>query len=248
MGNSTSKNRRTYPFPVQGPRVREHMVNRHTHQVTNWTLQPTRAGPFPPQNYVDHPRSQGLPEYTFHPVPHGMVGITIRDENFRLVKPEDHKSRPHTPDPGLLPNFGIPPARSPQAALPVGAARSRGDIQGHMAGPGASSRQPRQHQSAQAKSKAQTCELGDEWSQWEPSCGMQTSCPAEEMPMATKRMVKEAGICVKGFDWTRQRFDGWRCKGCNHFVFDNQGAADTFLRGWLPMMVREINMQPRRRM
>lgn len=77
---------------------------------------------------------------------------------------------------------------------------------------------------------------------------MQTSCPAEEMPMATKRMVKEAGICVLGFDWTRQRFDGWRCKGGSHFVFDDQAAADRFLRERLPMMVREINMQQRRRL
>ena len=186
--------------------------------------------------------------YTLHPVPHGMVGTTIMDRNFRLIEPEDPRLWFPIPGPRLSPNFGIPPARSPQAVLPVGATRSRGDTQGHSAGPGASSRQRQHYQSAQAKSKAQTCELGDEWSQWEPSCEMQTSCQAEEMPVAMKKMVKEAGICVMGFDWTRQRFDGWRCQGGHHFVFDNQGAADMFLREWLPMMVREINMQQRRRM
>lgn len=90
-------------------------------------------------------------------------------------------------------------------------------------------------------------ELEDECSQWEPSCALQTvSEEQKEMPMATKRMMKESGICIRGFNWTRQIYDGWRCEGGNHFVFDNQGAADRFLQEWLPKMMKEIKKKQTR--
>lgn len=221
------------------PRVLEYMANPPKHvNPTDRAFQPMPAGPWPPQNYVY--KSQGLPKYSLHPMPHGMVGIQIWDDRFRLIKPDDPRGAFRTPESRLMPNFGIPPAWNQQSALPAGGTNSRGDVRGHSAGPRASSRH-QQHQSGQTKAKAQTYELGDECNQWDPSCGLQTTCKDQkEMPMATKRMMKKSGICVRGFDWIRQTFDGWRCEGGQHFVLDNQEAADRFIREWLPKMMKDI--------
>ena len=72
--------------------------------------------------------------------------------------------------------------------------------------------------------------LRDECSQWKSSSGLQTVSKVQtSMPLATKRQMKESGICIMGFDWVRQIYDGWGCEGGNHFVFDNQAAADRFI-------------------
>ncbi|KAL9626958.1 MAG: hypothetical protein Q9204_006913 [Flavoplaca sp. TL-2023a] len=82
---------------------------------------------------------------------------------------------------------------------------------------------------------------GNECGQWEPSAGLQTVSKVQtEMPLATKRQMKESGICVKGFDWVRQIYNGWRCAGGHHFVFDNRAAADNFIREWIPKMLDDF--------
>ncbi|KAL8880851.1 MAG: hypothetical protein Q9198_001822 [Flavoplaca austrocitrina] len=82
---------------------------------------------------------------------------------------------------------------------------------------------------------------GNECGQWEPSAGLQTVSKVQtEMPLATKQQMKESGICVKGFDWVRQIYNGWRCAGGHHFVFDNRAAADKFIREWIPKMLDDF--------
>ena len=82
---------------------------------------------------------------------------------------------------------------------------------------------------------------GNECGQWEPYAALQTVSKVQtEMPLATKRQMKESGICVKGFDWVRQIYNGWRCAGGNHFVFDNRAAADQFIREWIPKMLDDF--------
>ncbi|KAL9035168.1 MAG: hypothetical protein Q9180_005003 [Flavoplaca navasiana] len=90
---------------------------------------------------------------------------------------------------------------------------------------------------------------GNECGQWEPSPGLQTVSKVQtEMPLATKRQMKESGICVKGFDWVRQIYNGWRCAGGHHFVFDNRAAANSFIREWIPKILDDFDKRHGRRM
>lgn len=83
---------------------------------------------------------------------------------------------------------------------------------------------------------------GNECGQWEPSPGLQTVSKVQtEMPLATKRQMKDSGICDKGYEWVRQIYNGWRCAGGNHFVFDNRAAADNFIREWIPKMLDDLD-------
>ncbi|KAL8993569.1 MAG: hypothetical protein Q9169_006251 [Polycauliona sp. 2 TL-2023] len=233
-------------------------------------------------SHRQNPTNSGY-KTTQHPMPHGMVGISLWE--WRLRRPGEH----HRRDPRLGPTFGIPPTRNQQMEPPSFA--SVGRIAHHGQGrsgasrrltpssairqtappgyasamtmsrhgqgrseksrsQGSSSRDPNygsKHGAADVtkyepdNGECQEFDLADGCGQWDPTCGMQTASKVQiEMPTATKRMMKEKGICVQGFKWTRQIYNGWRCEGGYHFVLDDQKAADNFLRDWLPRLISEM--------
>ncbi|KAL8855758.1 MAG: hypothetical protein Q9178_007576 [Gyalolechia marmorata] len=183
------------------------------------------------------------PLYELHPMPNGMVGMTVSSFSFVLRTSGGYA----VPDQRLMPTFGLPPALRHLTPYAGTAAATRGHGRNRSEGSRALTQSSRHHQSRSARKRAEphTYELGDECCQQEFAGAMETVCKEQkELPMSTKRTMKEAGICVMGFDWVRQVYDGWRCEGGNHLVFDDQAAADRFIRDWLPKLLKEYGHQP----
>ena len=183
------------------------------------------------------------PIYELHPMPHGMVGMTVFSFSFNHRRSGGYAM----PDQRLMPTFGVSPTLSHQTPYAGTAAATGGHGRSHSEGSRAQTQSSRHHQSRSARMRAEphTYELGDECCQRDLTDAMKMVCKEpKELPMSTKRTMKEAGICVRGFDWVRQVYDGWRCEGGNHLVFDDQAAADRFIRDWLPKLLKQYSHQP----
>ena len=51
----------------------------------------------------------------------------------------------------------------------------------------------------------------------------------KEMPVGTKRMMKDNDICSRAYHSIMQIYSRWTCLGSSHFVSDNQKAGDRFV-------------------
>lgn len=137
------------------------------------------------------------------------------------------------PDHRILSSFRIQPGGSQPTIQPDRATATKGHGQWHRSEGSRTRVTSSQHQQggSQRKAESQTSRTGDGCAERESACVMKTTSEKQKLiPRATKRLTKETGIWIQGFDWERQVYDGWQCAGEIYLLFDDQAAADRFIQ------------------